>query len=335
QAKELYDLLLAAPLAEVKEGEKVIIVPDGILGLLPFTALVIREGPGLKDHVYVGDRYRLSYYQSGTILALQRQWQKRRAPRPLFALGHPIFGTNDPRYVAAKGAKPIAGLSLAKTQEDYAFRGLASHKAWGQITQDDQSGQLLSYPPLPETEQEVRAIARTLGVKMKPPDVLLNLDANETHLRQVPLGEYRYVHFATHADFPGKVQGINEPFILLGQVDNAKGDDGFLTMSEVLDLKLNADMVVLSACLTGRGQVMEGEGVINFARAFQQAGARSVVVSLWEVASQETKDFMTHFYGHLKNGRSRSEALRLARQYIKAKHPNPFFWAAFILHGEG
>jgi CHAT domain-containing protein len=165
--------------------------------------------------------------------------------------------------------------------------------------------------------------------------VLLNLEANETRLRQSPLGMYRYLHFATHADLPGKVQGVNEPFILLGQVDNAAGDDGLLTMSEVLGLKLQADMVVLSACLTGRGQVMEGEGVANFARAFQQAGARSVAVSLWEVASRETVEYMTIFYGQLKTGKSRSQALRLARQEIKAQYPQPFYWAVFILHGEG
>lgn len=335
QGKELHDLLLAAPLAEVKEGEAVIIVPDGILGLLPFEALVIQEGPGLKDHVYVGDRHTFTYYQSAAIMALQRRLQEHRAPRPLFALGHPVFSAGDPRYAAAHGGKPAAGTTLAKTQEAYAFRGLATRREWGQTTKDDQTGKALSFPPLPQTEQEVRAIAKTLGVKPEPPDVLLNLEANETRLRQAPLGKYRYVHFATHADLPGKVQGVNEPFILLGQVDNAEGDNGFLTMSEVLDLKLSADMVVLSACLTGRGQVMEGEGVANFARAFQQAGARSVVVSLWEVTSKETVDYMTLFYGHLQEGKSRSQALRLARQEIKAKNPHPFYWAAFILHGEG
>ena len=143
------------------------------------------------------------------------------------------------------------------------------------------------YPPLQETEGEVRAIAGLLGVKPRPPDVLLNLQANETCLKKSPLQDYRYLHFATHADLPGKVQGIKEPFILLGQVGNKAGDNGFFTLSKVLGLKLKAEMVVLSACVTGRGKVMEGEGVANFSRAFQHAGAQSVVVSLWEVASDE------------------------------------------------
>jgi CHAT domain-containing protein len=80
---------------------------------------------------------------------------------------------------------------------------------------------------------------------------------------------------------------------------------------------------------------MEGEGVANFARAFHHAGVRGVVVSLWEVATEPAVEYMTAFYSHLKSGKSRLEALRLARQALKAKYPNPFFWAVFILHGEG
>ena len=101
------------------------------------------------------------------------------------------------------------------------------------------------------------------------------------------------------------MQGKKEPFILLGQVENQGKDDGFLTLSEVLELKLRAQMVVLSACVTGRGQVMEGEGVANFARAFQYAGARSVVVSLWQVRSKVAVEFMKIFFGYLKEGKDR------------------------------
>jgi CHAT domain-containing protein/Tfp pilus assembly protein PilF len=334
QGRELYDLLLAEALAEVQESDQVIIVPDGILGLLPFEALVIKEGAGVQESVYVGDRYSLSYYQSATVLALQRRLQEHQAKRALFALGNPVFSDRDARYLAYK-QKARPPIMLAQAPEQVAFRALATRREWGKTTQDEEAGQELVYPPLYETETEVMTIARILGVEPKPPDVLLNVQANETSLRKSPLKDYRYLHFATHADLPGKVQGKNEPFILLGQVENKKGDDGFLTLSEVLGLKLNAEMVVLSACLTGRGQVMEGEGVANFARAFQYAGARSVVVSLWEVASQETVEYMVAFYGHLKNGKSRAQALKLARQEIKAKYPHPFYWAPFVLHGEG
>jgi CHAT domain-containing protein len=131
----------------------------------------------------------------------------------------------------------------------------------------------------------------------------------------------------------GKVRGIREPFLILGQVDNRGSDDGFLTLNEVLGLRLDADLVVLSACSTGRGKMMAGEGVANFSRAFLYAGARSVVVSLWEVASGVR--FMAVFYDSLKAGKSKAEALRIARRVIKEKYPNPFYWAVFVLYGEG
>jgi len=118
-------------------------------------------------------------------------------------------------------------------------------------------------------------------------------------------------------------------------MENEGKDDGFLTMSEVLDMKLDADKAVLSACVTGKGKIIEGEGVANFARAFQHVGVRSVVVSLWEVPSKETVEYMKIFYSYIKEGKSRAEALKLARTAIKAKYPNPFYWAVFILHGKG
>ncbi|MBU4231434.1 MAG: tetratricopeptide repeat protein [Proteobacteria bacterium] len=334
RAQELYSLLLAQALKEVKENDRVIIVPDGILGLLPFEALVLKSGTGLKDSVFIGDRYTLSYYQSAAVMALKRRLKEHRAGRPLFALGNPVFSAQDARWAPGPppGAPPSTEVRGAKPA---AFRALAASEEWGKTTRDGKTGEELVYPALPETEDEVLAIARLFAVEPRPPDVLLDLKANETSLRQSPLQDYRYLHFATHADLPGRVQGIREPFLLLGQVGNEGHDNGFFTLSKVLGLKLRAEMVVLSACLTGRGTVMEGEGVVNFSRAFQHAGAQSVLVSLWEVASLEAVEFMTRFYSHLKEGKPRSEALRLARLAIKAKYPQPFFWAVFILHGEG
>jgi CHAT domain-containing protein/Tfp pilus assembly protein PilF len=333
QARELYSLLLAGALKDVKESGRVIIVPDGVLGLLPFEALALKAGEGLKDSVFVGDRYSLSYYQSAAVLALKRTLKEERAGRLLFALGNPVFSPQDPRWTPGAGGEKTAAPAV-RGKGQAAFKTLAAREEWGR-TRSGGQGQELTYDPLPETEEEVRAIAGLLGVKAAPPDVLLNLQANETSLKKSPLQEYRYLHFATHADFPGQVQGIQEPFILLGQVGNEGRDNGFLTLGKVLGLKLRADLVVLSACLTGRGQVMEGEGVANFSRAFQHAGARSVVVSLWEVPSLEAVEGMILFYRHHKEGKPRSQALNLARRAIRAKYPQPFYWAVFILHGEG
>ena len=332
-AKELYNILLSPALKDIKESDKIIIIPDGILGLLPFEALVIKEGKGVDDSIYVGDRYNMTYYQSATVLALQRLLKDVTAKRTFFALGNPIYNEKDRRYIAYKEGK-TKPVRLAKNVEEYAFRSLAASVDWGKTSKDDKRRGELMYLPLPETEDEVKAIAKLFNIQPKPPDVLLDVSANETSFWKSPLNEYRYIHFATHADSAGMVQGIQEPFILLGQVENKGKDDGFLTLTEVLGLNLDSDIVVLSACVTGRGKMIEGEGVANFARAFQHAGARSVLVSLWEVASMEAVEYMKTFYAYLKAGKGKGEAMKLARGKIKSKNPNPFYWAVFILHGE-
>ena len=334
QGKMLYQQLLEEALKGMSQKKNIIIVPDGILGLLPFEVLVINAGKSYRDSLYVGDKYNLTYSQSATVLALNRMLGTSKANKPLFALGNPVFAKGDPRYIAFKKGNKISGIISQKTNQ-YSFRGFATRKGWGRTGEDDKEGRELEFSPLPETETEVKSIANLFRTKPEPPDILLNVFANETHLRKSKLTNYRHIHFATHADLPGKVQGINEPFILLGQVENKGKDDGFLTMSEVLGLKLNADMVVLSACLTGRGKMIEGEGVFNFARAFHHAGAKSVMVSLWEVASKEAVEYMGIFYKCIKSGKTRVESLRLARKKIKSMYPNPYYWAVFILYGEG
>jgi len=174
-----------------------------------------------------------------------------------------------------------------------------------------------------------------MGIKPEPPDILLGVEANETNFNLIGVENYKYLHFATHASLPGMIQGVKEPFILLGQVENKNNDNGFLTLSEVANMKINADLVVLSACVTGVGKEIKGEGVAKFARAFQQAGASSVLVSLWEVASEPAEEYMRELYSNLKFRKSKSESVKLAKNYIKSKYSNPFYWAVFVLYGEG
>lgn len=307
QAAELYQLLLAEGLSDVRATDRLIIVPDGILGTLPFEILSKPADSSTKAASYLGDRYVVSYYQSASLLALKRTLPGGQPIRTLFALGNPDFGST-------------AGIQQG-------FRGLS--------VVPKQYGQPVLFPPLPETETEVRRIAALLGTAIQPPDILLGAQASEAMLKQSPLGTYRYLHFATHASLPGMIQEVNEPFILLSQRDKRSGSDGFLTLSEVLDLKLNAELVMLSACVTGVGKEIEGEGVANFARAFQSAGAGSVVVSLWEVASEPAVEYVTLFYSYLKQGKPHAQALKLAREQMRKKYPNPFYWGVFVLHGEG
>lgn len=337
KGQDLYNLLLAKPLATVSPGEQVIIVPDGILGALPFEALVMVDGLDPDTSIFVGDQRILRYYPSATVLAQQRGRAVKPTTRPLLALGNPTYlGEELPptdKKKKAEQAAPPPGTDQRVTPPGYP--ALATNLAWGPTTRGKTGSQGLIYPPLPETEAAIQELGRIFEIKPEPPDILLGPEANETLLRQAPLPEYRYLHFAAHTDLTDKIQGRLEPFIVLGQVGNKSPDNGVLTLNEVLELDLGAQMVVLPQGRAGRGQALEGDGVINLARAFQYAGAQSVLTSLWKVNPEIAQEFLRKFYGFLKDGHSRTEALRLARFDLRMQHPDPVFWAGFILYGEG
>jgi CHAT domain-containing protein len=136
------------------------------------------------------------------------------------------------------------------------------------------------------------------------------------------------VHLATHGLFDD-IQGLNSGIAL---TPSGK-DDGLLTASQILDLKLNAELVVLSACDTGRGRI-SGDGVIGLSRSFISAGVPSVLVSLWSVPDAPTALLMTEFYQNLQKGYDKAQALRQAMLTTMKNNPNPVAWAAFTLIGE-
>jgi CHAT domain-containing protein len=138
----------------------------------------------------------------------------------------------------------------------------------------------------------------------------------------------------------GQVPYIQEPALVLSQVvspasQEADPTPGFLTLTEVMNLKLNTELVALTACSTGVGKQVTGEGVMGLGRAFQYAGARGVLMSLWNVDEASTVLLVERFFGYLQQGKNTLEALRLARAEVRqAGYEHPFFWAPFILVGE-
>ena len=177
---------------------------------------------------------------------------------------------------------------------------------------------------LPGAEREALAIARMLGTQALTGD-RASKAAVVARLRQA-----RLVHLATHG-LLADVRGLGIPgAVALGP---SPGDDGLLTTSEILDLDLGAELVVLSACDTGGGQVT-GDAVVGLSRAIVSAGVPSVVVSLWSVPDAPTADLMTAFYRHLARDASRARALREAMLEVRARSPHPRDWAAFMLIGE-
>lgn len=321
EAAVLYRQILAPALAGVSPGQHLIIVPDGVLGAFPFEALVVQQGADWAKSVLVGDRWPVTYFQSAAILTLNRHLGLSRAPKPLFALGDCIYDASSPRYQAFKKGEGKAG-ELVQSQGDKALTMSAG-------------GGRVAFAPLPETRQTVIELARLFGETPKPPQVLMDVEATETELHKVGLKQYRYLFFGTHGFLANNLGGIKEPVLVLTQVENRPPDNGMLSFNDVMEFKLDADLVSLAACMTGVGQVMQGEGVVNFARAFEQAGARSVMVTLWNIPVEESLTFYMVFYKSLKEGKSKLQALQTARQQVKSREPHPYFWSGIILHGEG
>ena len=141
-------------------------------------------------------------------------------------------------------------------------------------------------------------------------------------------GNYAYVHFASHGEFNAD-SPLNSALLLAKD----KTNDGTLTVGELYSMRLNADLVTLSACETGLGKIANGDDVVGLTRGFLYAGSRSIVASLWKVDDEATAYLMTRFYGALK-GTSKREALRLAQLETRKKYAHPYYWAAFQLTGE-
>lgn len=175
--------------------------------------------------------------------------------------------------------------------------------------------------PLPGAEAEARAIAALLGT-----EPLIGPDATETKAVE-QMQTAQTIHLATH--------GLLETSSYANSLAFApsRQDDGFLTVSEIAPLKLNADLAVLSACDTGRGNVFNSEGVIGLSRAFVGAGAASVVVSLWAIPDQPTATLMAAFYRRRAAGDDSATALRQAMLTTRAEFPAPSNWAAFTVMG--
>lgn len=176
--------------------------------------------------------------------------------------------------------------------------------------------------PLPGAELEAIAISKLLQTE----PLIGNKATEATVVKRLP--QARFVHLATHGIFDD-IQGLNSGIAL---TPSGK-DDGLLTASEILDLKLNAELVVLSACDTGRGR-LTGDGVIGLSRSLMSAGVPSVLVSLWSVPDTPTALLMTEFYQNLQNSQDKAQALRQAMLTTMKNNPNPVDWAAFTLIGE-
>jgi CHAT domain-containing protein/tetratricopeptide (TPR) repeat protein len=309
-----FDLLLG-PLADQIQKKDLVVIPSGDLCYLPFEVLVQRSRDGAS--AFLVEKRRIRYAPSASILPLLNQWQKER-PKPglgMWAIGDPVYEPTDDRLPVKTDLDPASRqalqLYLGKSGQDASGKGL---------------------PRLKSSGQEIDKLRQLFG---KNAEISTGFQATTATIkassRSGRLAQARFVHFAVHG-LLGQDE-TRQPALVMSLVGNSK-DTGLLLADDVGSLKLNADLVVLSACQTGKGQHYNGEGVRGLARAFLYAGSKAVVCSLWSVDDQETSNLMVDFYQQMRKGRSAPEALREAQLAMIGAGKAPLFWAPFIVIGE-
>ena len=303
KARALYSMLLS-PIPEAGTKLRLTIIADGALHLLPFQALIDQEGqPVVFSHV-------LSYSPSATVLKILRGRQRdETASRPYLGVGGIVYD----------GETMFAQVAQSNSIPGKVLRGLG-----------DFTGYML--PNLSQSKEEVVYAGRLAGPKSV---VLLGRDATKFAFKAEPLGDFRVIHFAVHSSTSLKFPERDALVLAKG---NSSDDDGMLQVREIDNLAFKADLVTLSACDTGVGKLQGEEGVTNLTQAFLFAGAKAVVASLWPAEDQSTSALMERFYFHLAQGEDKALALRdaqvdMLKQY--GKQITPFFWAGFVLVGDG
>ena len=303
-ASQLYAVLLP-PFDGHPTAKRLVIVPDGILHLLPFETLSDASSSLLVENTII------SYAPASTVLYVLRNAKTPHIHRrTLLAVGDAPYQNQG--NVSAELVKPT-GI------EKRLLRGMSDS---------------LRTPlyDLPETRDEVLDIKRILGGDST---LLLGSEATETAFKAERLGDFQIIHLAVHGFSDSRFP--ERSGVVLG-VDSATPDDGLLQVREIIHLRFDADLVTLSACDTSVGKLQGEEGVTDLAEAFLVSGARSVVASLWSADDTFTRVLMDRFYTHIVEGKDQASALRDAKVDLLAKYGKevpPYYWAAFVLTGDG
>lgn len=307
----------------LEDIDHLIVASSGPLASLPLGLLVTSppQADDYKGAQWLSRRLSISQVPSvGAFYTLRTARPATAPPRRLLAIADPVLGS------AAAGDRTLALSRLGQTCRQSGPMDRAA---------------LVALPPLPETRAEVQRVARLLGAETD--SLLLAAAATEAAVRSQPLGDFEVLYFATHGLLPGELHCQGEPGLVLTPPPTTaldKQNDGLLDASEVAQLRLRAALVVLSACNTAGGAGgFGGEALGGLAEAFFHAGARSLVVSHWEVPSAATMELMSAMFGILGQNRSASvaQAVRAAQLKLisQSSTAHPVFWAAFSLVGDG
>jgi CHAT domain-containing protein/tetratricopeptide (TPR) repeat protein len=320
---KLFNLIIS-PVANQLAGKRLLVVADGVLQYIPFASLPLPTSnytPLIKNHEIVNA-------PSAATIALQRKQPRRSASKTLAIIADPVFKADDTR-LSSRNKASIDSCLVTPPNNTKNTASLA------ELQRSLRTLDLRNIQRLPNTQQEAKQILALVPPNQR--EAACSFAANYetvTQPQKSRLDQYRNVLFATH----GFINSSNPQLsgLVLSLVD-AKGKprDGFLRLHDIFNLQLNADLVVLSACQTGLGEDIRGEGLVGLTRGFMYAGTRRVVTSLWNVDDAKTAQLMTSFFQKtLKEQQTPSAALRSAQLQLWQTNPDPRYWAAFTLQGE-
>jgi len=319
-SKGLYDYLIAPIEDQFSSKEQLIIVPEGILGYLPFETLMTSDGR------YLTEKYSIQYIQSATVWSEVKKRNYATNRKPMLAYGGAVYGGKGVVSTEIKNEEDLINLrselgnsSLTDYSQYYAKLGISS------------------WENLPGTTQEVNNLKNIYSSA----EVNIGCKVSETSLKsysdQGKLQDFKVIHFATHGVVIPEIPELSA--LVLSQNCQGQKGDGYLTYGEIEKLKIKADFVNLSACETGLGKIYGGEGVVGLTQSFLIAGAKSLSVSLWQVTDESTMQFMTGMYKDASANTSYSKAMtNMKRSFISGQYGEslklPYYWAPFVFYGQ-
>ncbi len=321
-SKELAEMVLA-PVSEQLTASRVIVVADGALNYIPFQIL---SSP-LADRAELIGRYEVINAPSASVLGQLLQERAKRPPatKVLAVFGDAVFASNYLKRSDANSSSPV----VARHEP-----GMEPWRnAWRDIELKGDSVDPSVITPLFYVKVE---LANLFDIAGSDTFAATGFDATRERLESTDLTQYAILHFATHGILDPKRPERSGLFLSMVDRDG-NAQNGFITIQDIYGLHTPVDLVVLSACRTGLGKDVRGEGLIGLTRGFMYAGASSVVASLWKVDDESTAELMRRFYANmLQSNMTPAAALRAAQNSIRREPQwhSPYYWAAFTLQGE-